>query len=151
MLYGGVGNVSIEDFKPITSKGEIEAEMKKDIYNWLGLVFLASSDQFIICAFAMVLLIPMAFPIFKREMGSRMYTAGPYFWASTTSNICINIFYPVLVSFLTFWFYKYPEDSFGDFMLFFLIEVSGALCGICFGQVIGSFVTTEFAALMTLL
>lgn len=81
----------------------------------------------------MVMLIPMSIPILKRELGSRMYSVSPYFWAVTASNICTNIFYPLLVSVLTFWFYGYPIDSFKGFILFFLIEASGALCGICFG------------------
>ena len=150
-LYSGVGNVKLEDFKSAHSKDDLTDVAKKYIYNWLGLVFLASSDQFIICAFAMILLIPMALPVFKREMGNRMYTPAAYFWATTASNICTNIFYPVLVSCLTFWFYGYPIDTFSGFFLFFLVEASGALMGICFGQVIGSIVDNENAAITWLL
>ena len=135
----------------VRSPDEFGVVAKKYITNWLGLVFLASSDQFIICAFAMVLLIPLAFPVFKREIGSRMYTVAPYFWATTASNVCTNFFYPVLVSTLTFWFYGYPDHSFGAYLLFFLVELSSALMGICFGQVIGSFVHTEYAAMSWLL
>ena len=85
------------------------------------MVFLASSDQFIICAFAMVLMIPMAFPIYRREMGSHMYSATAYFISATAANICVNIFYPLLVSLLTFFFYGYPISTFEGFMCFFLI------------------------------
>ena len=99
----------------------------------------------------MVLLIPTAYPVFKREMGSRMYSASAYFWAATASNICANIFYPLLVSTLTFWFYGYPIDTFGGFILFFLVEASAAMMGICFGQVIGACVENETTALTWLL
>ena len=115
------------------------------------MVFLASSDQFIICAFAMVLMIPLAFPVFQREMGSHMYSASAYFISATASNICINMFYPLLVSLLTFWSYGFPISNFEGFMCFLLIEASGALAGLCFGQVIGSCVHTEYAALTVLL
>ena len=115
------------------------------------MVFLASSDQFIICAFAMVLMIPLAFPVYRREMGSHMYSASAYFISATASNICVNMFYPLLVSLLTFWFYGFPISTIEGFSYFFLIEASGALAGICFGQVIGSFVTTEYAAMTWLL
>mgnify|MGYP003883523903 CR=1 FL=1 len=99
----------------------------------------------------MVLMIPMAFPIYRREMGSHMYSASAYFIAATASNICVNMFYPFLVSLLTFWFYQYPISSFDGFLMFLLVQATGGLAGLCFGQVIGSFVTTEYAALMTLL
>ena len=97
------------------------------------MVFLASSDQFIICAFAMVHMIPLAFPVFQREMGSHMYSATSYFIAATLSNICINIFYPLLVSLLTFFFYGFPVSNFEGFLCFFLIETTAAMAGICFG------------------
>jgi len=53
------------------------------------MVFLASSDQFIICSFAMVLQIPLGYPVYKREMGSHMYSASAYFFANTIANLCI--------------------------------------------------------------
>ena len=72
-----------------------------------------------ICAFAMVLIIPMAYPVYRREMGSHMYSASAYFFAATLSAVCINIFYPLLVSILTFWFYGFPDESFSGFLCFF--------------------------------
>lgn len=69
----------------------------------------------------MILLIPLAFPVFKREMGSHMYSATSYFIATTLSNICTNIFYPLLVSLLTFWTYGFPIDSFTGFLAFLAI------------------------------
>lgn len=115
------------------------------------MVFLATSDQFIICAFAMILMIPMGYPVYCREMGSHMYTATAYFFSSTLSNICINIFYPLLVTNLTFWFYGFPEHDFGGWFCFLMIEISAALAGIAFGQVIGSFVHSEYTAMTWLL
>lgn len=121
------------------------------IMNWLGLVFLTSSDQFIICGFSMILLIPMAFPVFKREMGSRMYSATSYFIAATLSNICTYLYYPLLMSTLCFWFFEMPDNSFWAYILWLFCMTSGALAGIFFGQVIGSFVHTEYAAITWLL
>ena len=141
-LFGGVGDVEL-NLKNIENYRGV-------ITNWLGMVFLAASDQFCICSFSMILLIPMAFPIYKRELGSRMYTPSPYFFASITANTCTQIFYPIMVSTLTFWFYGYPITTFGGFFCFFLVEASAAMTGLCFGSVIGSFVTTEFAAIMWL-
>lgn len=99
----------------------------------------------------MVLMIPMAYPVYCREMGSRMYSATAYFFSTTLSNVCINIFYPLLVTMLTFWFYGFPEHGFSAWLCFLAIETSGALAGIAFGQVIGSFVHSEYAAMSWLL
>lgn len=98
----------------------------------------------------MVLLIPSAYPVFKREMGSHMYSSTAYFVASTMSNVLVNIFYPILVSLLSFWWYGYPVSNFYGFLCFLLIMMTSAMCGICFGQVIGSFARTEMTALIVL-
>ena len=140
-MYSGIGNVDLYKVK----------NMEETVFNWLGCVFLVTSDQFIICAFAMVLMIPMAFPVYRREIGSHMYSPSAYFWAATLSNVLIHIFYPLLVSLLTFFFYGFPIEGIEGFIYFFMIEVVAALCGISFGQVIGSFVRTEYVAMTWLL
>ena len=99
----------------------------------------------------MILLIPMAYPVYKRELGSHMYTPTPYYIAATVSNILTNMFYPLLVSTLTFWFFDYKVNNFAGYLGFLAVEATSALCGISFGQVIGSFVHTENAALIWLL
>ena len=53
--------------------------------------------------------------------------------AATLSSACINIFYLILVSLFTFWFYKYPVDGIVGFSSFLAVQTAGALCGICFG------------------
>jgi len=55
-----------------------------------------------------------------------------------------------MVSSLTFWWYGFPVSTFEGFFNFFLVETTAAVCGLCFGLLIGSFVTTEFAALIWL-
>jgi len=124
-LFGGIGS------EPLNLRKR--AEFVSGVTNILGLVFLATSDQFIICAFGMILLLPMAYPVYRREMGSRMYSATAYFFASTLSNICVYAFYPLLVSCFTFYFYEFEDDSFGAFMLWLSIQFVMAVAGICFG------------------
>jgi len=123
-LFGGVGAETIDIIFVKNDKGipipmvDPNCNVPQIISNWLGTVFLAVSDQFIICAFAMILMIPINFTIYKREMGSHMYSSHAYFMAAILSNVCVNIFYPVLVSLLTFWFYEFPISNFGGFMCF---------------------------------
>ena len=140
-MYAGIADVVVDR----------DLDVKQTIFNWLGCVFLVTSDQFIICSFAMVLMIPLAFPVYRREISSHMYSPSAYFWAATLSNSIIHVFYPLLVSMLTFWFYGFPVGGLKGFGAFFLIELVGAICGICFGQVIGSFVRTEYTAMTWLL
>ena len=80
-----------------------------------------------------------------------MYTVAPYFLASFCSNVCTYVIYPILVSFLTFFFTDYPDGGFSGFMKFFLIELTGPVMGLCYGQLIGSIVYTEYFALLTLM
>ena len=80
-----------------------------------------------------------------------MYTTAPYFLANTCSNVSINIIYPTLVSLMSFWFFKYPDDGFGGFMLFYMINLIAAVMGLCYGQLIGSCVYSEYFALLTLM
>ena len=170
-LYQGCGELNEEDFSlpdipawkfkwmMIHDREQlyslILAENKQSIIvyiaNWLGLVTLMSSDQFIMCGFAIVVSVAQSYPIFRRENASRMYTTAPYFLANTCSNVSINIIYPTLVSLMSFWFFKYPDGGFGGFMLFYMINLISAVMGLCYGQLIGSCVYTEYFALLTLM
>ena len=81
----------------------------------------------------MVLLIPLSIPIYKREMGSHMYSATAFYFAGTLSNICTYFFYPFLVSALTFPFYKFEVDDFKAYMVWLLISGLMAFTGLTYG------------------
>ena len=81
----------------------------------------------------MVLLIPLAFPVYVREMGSHMYSATAYYTAATLANICTYFFYPLLVSILTFPFYQFKADDFWGFCNWFLVSGLMAFAGLCYG------------------
>ena len=117
----------------------------------MGVCFLSTSDSWIICAFAMILQIPLEFPVYKREMGSRMYTSSAYFFASYLANVLVYIFYPISCSLLCFWFYDFRASSFADFLVWVSIMGCMGMSGLSFGQVIGSFVESDYAALSWLL
>ena len=143
ILFDGIGaeKITIRNYK----------ESPGIITDWLGMVFLAISDQFLMCTAAVVFVIPLSLPVYKRERGSHMYTPNSYFIAGTLSNITANMFYPLLVSLITFWFYQYPESDFYGFFLFFLVQAAGALTGLMFGQVIGSVIDNEATAFILLM
>ena len=99
----------------------------------------------------MVLLIPLAFPVYKREMGSHMYGASAYYFANTLANICTYFFYPLVVTALTFPFYKFKDDDFEAYLSWLLISGLMAFAGLCYGQVIGTFINDDYTALSWLL
>ena len=99
----------------------------------------------------MVLLIPLAFPVYKREMGSHMYSASAYYFANTLANICTYFFYPLFVTALTFPFYKFEVGDFEAYLHWLLISGLMAFAGLCYGQVIGTFINNDYTALSWLL
>jgi len=101
--------------------------------NHLGCTFLITSDQFIITSFAMILMVPSAFPVYQREVNNRMYKPSAYFWANTISSILSYMLYPILVSLLTFWFLDFADSSFLAFLEWLGVLSYSAFAGLCFG------------------
>ena len=135
-------------------QSHLSLNLKKDaevVIQWMGVCFLSTSDSWIICAFAMILQIPLEFPVYKREMGSRMYTSSAYFFASYLANVLVYIFYPISCALLCFWFYDFRASNFTDFLVWVSIMGCMGMSGLSFGQVIGSFVESDYAALSWLL
>lgn len=94
-IFGGVGS---ED---------LGINFQKDVSictNYLGFSFLITSDQFIICAFAMIMQIPQSYPVYMRETKNRMYRPTVYYFANLLSAICCHFFYPLFVSLGSFYF-----------------------------------------------
>lgn len=139
--------LQVSMFHDVVSKSPLIPE---HLQNLLGYVFLTTSDQFIMTSFGMILLIPSAYPVYRREIGSRLYSPTAYFIAQTLSNTTIYVFYPLLVTLLTYFFAGFPLTAVGFFQ-WLAIMTTMALCGICFGQVIGCFVTGEYSAIAWLL
>lgn len=81
--------------------------------NFIGLAFLVGSDQFITCSFAQVLQIPIARPIFMREVSNRMYTATAYYMAQATASVLMFILYPIVSTLTAFYFFELEEHGFG--------------------------------------
>jgi len=69
----------------------------------LGLAFQAASDQFIMMSMAQVLQIPIARPIFEREVGNRMYTPSAYYLAHVGAGLIIFVTYPLVTGLISYW------------------------------------------------
>ena len=84
--------------------------------NFLGLSFLVASDQFITMSMAQVLQIPVARPVFMREVANRMYSTSAYYLASSTASMFSFFIYPLVVTLVSFYFFKLDNHSFSDML-----------------------------------
>ena len=75
---------------------------QKVITNMLGLAFMAASDQFVMMSMAQLLQIPIARPIFQRELGNRMYSASAYYLAHTVAGVVIFMTYPFFTALISY-------------------------------------------------
>ena len=96
-IFGGVGAL---DYEP--NSGTHNAQISS---NFMGLSYLVGSDMFITCSFAQVLQIPIARPIFIREVSNRMYGTTAYYLSMTTATVTLFIMYPIVVTLTSFYFF----------------------------------------------
>ena len=119
---------------------------RKVSINFLGLAFLTGQDQFITMSFAQVLQIPVARPIFLREISNRMYGTTSYYMASITASLITFSLYPIISSFVSFPFFGFQESSFSDLLHWALIMFLIGMAGSFWGFMISSFAKNEVSA-----
>jgi hypothetical protein len=117
--------------------------------NFLGLAFLVCSDQFISMSFGQVLQIPIALPIFTREVSNHMYSSTAYYLSTTVASILTFLFYPVVVSIVSFWMFGLDDSSFVALLWWTAILTMTAASGFSFGLMLGTFISNENAAIQT--
>ena len=115
--------------------------------NFLGLAFLVCSDQFISMSFGQVLQIPIALPIFTREVSNHMYSSTAYYLSTTVASILSFLFYPIVVSIVSFWMFGLDDSSFVSFLNWTAILTMTAAAGFSFGLMLGTFISNEIAAI----
>ena len=75
--------------------------------NFLGLAFMSGIDQFINMSFAQVMQIPLARPIFSREITNGMYSTSAYYLATITASLMSFFLYPIVTAFVSFFFFDF--------------------------------------------
>ena len=103
----------------------------------LGLAFLAASDQFIMMSMAQILQIPVARPIFEREIANRMYSVSAYYLASTLASLFVFFLYPIFTAVISYWYFGFESPDWPgclDWMATLgLMSFVGSLWGFSFG------------------
>ena len=145
-FFQGIFQASI--FKQVGAEDYgLDPEFNKKISgNFLGLAFLVGSDQFITCSFAQVLQIPVARPIFIREVSNRMYGTTAYYLSMATATATMFILYPIVVTISSFFFFDFDEGGFGAMMDWMFILSLTAIAGGFWGFTFGTFMKNEVAA-----
>ena len=112
---------------------------RKITVNFLGLAFLAGLDQFVNMSFAQVIQIPVARPIFSREITNRMYSTSAYYLATVAASLFTFLLYPIVTSLVSFFFFDLEQHSFTDLMIWTTILILMAFAGSFWGFMIGAF------------
>ena len=68
----------------------------------IGLAFLIGNDQVITMSFAQVMYLPIARPIFNREIANRMYSTSAYYLAYCAAGVITFFLYPLCTSLVSF-------------------------------------------------
>ena len=117
---------------------DTKAENQEAISNYMGLAFLASSDIFQIMAFAQVMQMPQIYPVFMREVTNNMYSASAFYAAAVASIICTFIFYPLTITFASFFWFGLPDSSFSNLLAYLACMVAMMFAGASFGFLFGT-------------
>ena len=91
--------------------------------------------------------IPVARPIFLREVSNRMYSTTSYYFAYLTASVLTFIPYPIISSFVSFPAFGFRQSSFSDLLHWAFIMLLVALAGSFWGFMIGSFAKNEVSAI----
>jgi len=113
----------------------------------LGLAYLAASDQFIMMSMAQVLQIPIARPIFEREVGNRMYSASAYYLASTAASLMIFFLYPCFTAMISYWSLGFNNPTWWGMLDYMGALALPAFVGSLWGFTFGSFFRNETSCL----
>jgi len=113
----------------------------------LGLAFLASSDQFIMMSMAQVLQIPIARPIFEREVGNRMYSVSAYYLATTAAGFLIFFLYPCSTAMISYWSLGFENPTWWGMLDWMGALALPAFVGSLWGFSFGTFFRNEMSCL----
>ena len=90
--------------------------------------------------------IPVARPIFLREVSNKMYSTTSYYFACVTASVMMFILYPIISSSVSFFAFGFDQSSFSDLLHWISIMMLIALAGSFWGFMIGTFAKNEVTA-----
>ena len=94
-----------------------------------------------------LLSIPIARPIFEREVGNRMYSPTAYFLAHVGACLVIFILYPAFTGLISYWYFGFANASVNGLLDWIFCLTLPALVGSLWGFSFGTFFSNELIAL----
>ena len=107
---------------------------------------MTGQDVFINMSFSQIMSIPVARPIFNREIANKMYSSSAYYLASVTASVVIFFLYPIITSVVSFYFFGFDEHSFSDLVTWTAIMTLVAFAGSFWGFMVGTLSENEVTA-----
>jgi len=116
--------------------------------NYLGLAFICVFDNFVELGFAQILMIPLTYALFTREISNRTYSPSAYYLANWFSALCTYCMYPIITSVLIWYFIELKDNSFTNLVCFTGSNALIALAGLNFGIFISSLTNDPVIAIV---
>ena len=85
--------------------------------------------MFVNMMFAMIVTIPLEFPMLRREASSGMYSTTAYYFSLIFISTLTFIWYPLILSLLSIWWFGFPIFGLQGFLEYAGILTITALVG----------------------
>jgi ABC-type transport system involved in multi-copper enzyme maturation permease subunit len=116
--------------------------------NYLGLAFITVFDNFLELGFAQILMIPLTYALFTREISNRTYSPSAYYLANWFSALCTYSIYPMITCLMVWNFIELKDNSFSNLMCYIGSSALIALCGLNFGILVSTFCDNPVVAMI---
>ena len=147
-VFNGVGDerIVVNPLDPFNKKDL--AHNKQVMSDYTGTIFYASTDMFITMSMGLVMQIPMIRPSFIREQANKMYS--PSAWYLGNYIVCVSnvLFYPLVVSTTSFFFLKFNDRSFSNYIEWVGLLVLQGFSGASFGFMFSALFENEMTAML---
>lgn len=127
--------------------GADQAANSSYMKNLVGLCFMLVSDQIIEMSFGQIMIIPMVYPVYQREVSNNMYRPTPFFIARVLISALTFLLYPFMLTMTVIWFLGMPLLDFQSWCVFWGILSLVAFVGSALGLSIGAMLPNAFSAL----
>ena len=97
-----------------------------------------SHDQLIEMSFAQIMIIPLLYPIYKREVLSNMYRPTPFFLSRVFVSALTFFMYPLSISLTVLWFLGLAEITLSFFVRWWVSMTLFAFAGSAMGLTLGA-------------
>jgi len=145
-MYWHIGS-SFTEFDQVFKDNDVTARYQQYIGNLSGCGFILVTNTYFALASSVLLQLPMQVPVYKRERANDMYLPSTYYFGRFISHTILQIFYPVVMTFICLWGLNL-DTSFENVFYITLYGVLTGLVSIGQGWFCGALANQEIVAQM---